>query len=82
MVAQQSLVRQGDTAEFAIEDTRGRITVRYRGILPDLFAEGEGTVATGQYQGGIFVADEILAKHDESYMPREVIEIMNAERKF
>ena len=78
MVAAGSLSRQGDLAQFDIEDGRARIAVAYRGILPDLFSEGEGTVATGHYRNGIFVADEVLAKHDETYMPREVAAVLGA----
>ena len=49
--------------------------VKYSGILPDLFREGQGVVAHGRMQGGTFVADEILAKHDEKYMPPEVARV-------
>jgi len=59
--------------EFAIEDTTERIVVRYGGILPDLFREGQGVVAEGKMQSdGTFLADTVLAKHDENYMPKEV----------
>jgi cytochrome c-type biogenesis protein CcmE len=59
--------------EFAIEDTTDRIVVRYAGILPDLFREGQGVVAEGKLQSdGTFLADTVLAKHDENYMPKEV----------
>ena len=54
------------------------VEVRYRGILPDLFGENEGTVATGRLVEGVFVAHEILAKHDETYMPREVADSLKA----
>jgi len=50
--------------------------VRYTGVLPDLFGEGEGVVALGRYTDGQFAATEILARHDESYMPKEVIEAL------
>ncbi|WP_040625050.1 cytochrome c maturation protein CcmE [Moraxella macacae] len=57
---------------FQITDYKQTVPVSYQGILPDLFAEGSGVVATGQMQGKIFVASEVLAKHDENYMPPEV----------
>lgn len=58
---------------FELTDNAATVAVRYRGVLPDLFREGQGIIATGTIQGdGIFVADEVLAKHDEEYMPPEV----------
>ena len=59
---------------FRVTDTNASVPVTYTGILPDLFAEGQGMVGTGQMQGDTFVATEILAKHDETYMPKEVID--------
>ncbi len=77
LVETGSLVRgQGDTVTFAVTDTKTTVPVRFQGILPDLFAEGAGMVALGQMQDGSFVATEILAKHDETYMPKEVIEAL------
>ena len=70
---------QGDTISFSVTDTNAAVPVRYQGILPDLFAEGAGVVALGQMQDGNFVATEILAKHDETYMPKEVIEALKAQ---
>ena len=58
--------------EFAITDFKSTVPVTYKGILPDLFAENSGVVATGKMQGETFVAGEVLAKHDENYMPPEV----------
>ena len=58
--------------EFAITDFQSTVPVTYQGILPDLFAENSGVVATGKMQGDTFVAGEVLAKHDENYMPPEV----------
>jgi cytochrome c-type biogenesis protein CcmE len=57
---------------FSVTDLAENVRVNYRGILPDLFREGQGVVAHGRLQDGTFVADEILAKHDEKYMPPEV----------
>jgi len=62
----------GGTVLFRVTDTANVITVRYTGILPDLFREGQGVIAEGRLKGGEFVADEVLAKHDENYMPPEV----------
>jgi len=62
---------------FAIEDANHTVTVRYAGILPDLFREGQGIVAEGMLQpDGTFRADTVLAKHDETYMPREVADAL------
>ena len=64
--------------EFAVTDGGATVPVRYIGdnIPPDLFAEGQGTVATGRYVGGVFLATELLAKHDETYMPKEVVDAL------
>lgn len=75
MVKQGSVVRSGEdlTVEFQVTDFVSTVTVRYTGILPDLFDEGQGVVAVGRLQrDGVFVADQVLAKHDENYMPPEV----------
>lgn len=74
LVATGSVKRgQGAEVEFAITDTAEQVTVRYRGILPDLFREGQGVVTEGKLEAGrIFRADTVLAKHDENYMPPEV----------
>jgi cytochrome c-type biogenesis protein CcmE len=74
MVAKGSLrqLTDGVTIAFIVSDGRGRVPVRYRGITPDLFREGSGVVAEGRMQGKTFVADTILAKHDERYMPPEL----------
>ena len=58
--------------QFSITDFKSTVPVRYRGVLPDLFAENSGVVATGELNDGVFVASEVLAKHDENYMPPEV----------
>jgi len=74
MVERGSVQRQPDgvTIRFALTDGRARTPVVYRGITPDLFREGSGAVAEGRLQNGTFVADTILAKHDERYMPPEL----------
>ena len=74
LVEQGSLKREeGLTVRFSVTDKANTIIVRYTGILPDLFKEGQGVIAQGRLgTGGVFVADEVLAKHDENYMPPEV----------
>lgn len=69
----------GETVSFRVTDGGASIPVRFTGVLPDLFAEGQGMIGTGSMQGDTFVASEILAKHDEKYMPREVIDSLKAQ---
>lgn len=74
MVEAGSVKRQADgmTVHFIVTDTARSLPVAYRGILPDLFREGKGVVAQGKVgSNGVFVAEEVLAKHDENYMPPE-----------
>ena len=66
--------QRGETHRFVITDTNMDFPVEFNGILPDLFREGQGTIVTGKIEGDVFVASEVLAKHDETYMPREVID--------
>jgi cytochrome c-type biogenesis protein CcmE len=74
MVEKGSLKQAADgvTVSFLVSDGEARVPVRYRGITPDLFREGSGVVAEGRMEGKTFVADEILAKHDERYMPPQL----------
>ena len=74
MVERGSIQRQSDgvTIRFVLTDGKAKTPVTYRGITPDLFREGSGAVAEGRLQGSTFVADTILAKHDERYMPPEL----------
>ena len=68
---------QDQTVTFAITDAASTVQVRYRGLLPDLFREGQGVVTEGVLDpSGVFRADTVLAKHDESYMPREVADTL------
>jgi len=67
---------QGETIKFAVTDGGASIPVVFTGVLPDLFAENQGMVGTGRYVDGVFEADEILAKHDETYMPKEVVDAL------
>lgn len=72
-VQEGSVQRQKDgvTVCFEVTDTAHTVPVTYKGSLPDLFKEGKGVVAQGKLQNGVFVADQVLAKHDENYMPPE-----------
>ena len=77
LVAEGSLVRDsGETVHFDVTDGGATVPVRFTGVLPDLFGEGQGMVGTGRLEGGAFMASEILAKHDETYMPKEVIDAL------
>jgi len=77
LVQSGSVQRDGVSVRFQVTDTAQTIPVRYEGILPDLFKEGKGVVAQGQVGAdGVFVAREVLAKHDENYMPPEAAEAL------
>lgn len=77
LVETGSLVRgQGETIRFNVTDGGAVVPVTYTGVLPDLFEEGQGMVGMGNYINGTFQATEILAKHDETYMPREVVDAL------
>jgi cytochrome c-type biogenesis protein CcmE len=83
MVEEGSIVTRPDgvTIDFVVGDGDARVPVRYTGIVPDLFVEGSGVVAEGRMQAnGTFIADNLLAKHDENYVPRE-LEAMTAAQK-
>ncbi len=81
MVEQGTVKRDGLVVSFVVTDTAKTIPVRYQGILPDLFKEGKGVVAQGQLRDGVFVASEVLAKHDENYMPPEAAEALKKAQK-
>jgi len=73
LVVEGSLQKNGQEVRFRITDLKGELPVVYRGLLPDLFREGQGVIAEGTLGAdGVFVAREVLAKHDEKYMPPEV----------
>ncbi len=77
LVEEGTLVRgQGEIIRFNVTDGGASVPVTYTGVLPDLFEEGQGMVGTGRYVNGVFEASEILAKHDETYMPKEVIDAL------
>ena len=77
-LVEEGSIRRGDGTEvsFRVTDGASTIPVTYTGILPDLFEEGQGMVGQGRYINGTFEAVEILAKHDETYMPKEVIDAL------
>lgn len=82
MVEEGTLVRgQGETITFNVTDFAASIPVSYTGVLPDLFGEGEGMVGTGSLVDGVFIVqpDGLLARHDETYMPAEVTEALEAQ---
>ena len=80
LVKDGSWVRSGQANTFIVTDGGTEITARYDGILPDLFREGQGVVAEGAIgPDGAFIATNVLAKHDENYVPREVVEALKAQ---
>ncbi len=76
LVAPGSVQREGVQVAFQVTDNLHQIPVRFEGVLPDLFKEGKGVVAQGKLEGGVFVAREVLAKHDENYMPPEAADAL------
>lgn len=77
LVEEGSLVRgDGSTIRFSVTDGGAAVPVTFTGVLPDLFEEKQGMVGTGRYIDGVFQATEILAKHDETYMPKEVVDAL------
>ncbi|MCK5664694.1 MAG: cytochrome c maturation protein CcmE [Thiotrichaceae bacterium] len=84
MVVDGSVKRSTDSlkVQFALTDYENQVTVEFTGILPDLFREGQGIIAQGKMDAnGIFQADEVLAKHDENYMPPEIAESMKQKQE-
>ncbi len=80
LVEEGSLKRgEGKTARFVVTDGNMTVPVTYTGVLPDLFGEGQGVVAEGYLRDGTFEANEVLAKHDENYMPKEVSDALKAQ---
>jgi cytochrome c-type biogenesis protein CcmE len=76
LVVAGSVKRDGVKVSFEVTDTAKTVPVEFSGILPDLFKEGKGVVAQGQLENGVFQAKEVLAKHDENYMPPEAAEAL------
>lgn len=79
VVKNQSVMQEGVHIEFSVTDFNEEVQVFYTGILPDLFKEGQGIVALGVWDGHSFRADQVLAKHDENYMPPEVKQLLPEE---
>ncbi len=82
LVAEGSVSRGGGEVRFAVTDGGATLPVVFRGIPPDLFREGQGVIATGRLEGGTFLASEILAKHDENYLPKDVADALKAQGMF
>lgn len=79
LVEKDSVSHSGTTVRFAVTDHKDDVKVRYTGILPDLFREGQGVIVEGKFApNGAFIADSVLAKHDERYMPKQVEEALKA----
>ena len=82
LVEEGSVKRNGTEVRFAVTDTAQTVAVQYTGLLPDLFKEGKGVVTQGRLgDDGVFVAREVLAKHDENYMPPEAAEALERAQK-
>lgn len=82
LVAEGTVARQGGEVRFEVTDGGASLPVVFAGIPPDLFREGQGVIATGRLEDGTFVASEILAKHDEQYMPKEVADALKQQGVF
>ena len=72
LVVRNSVQRSGVDNLFVITDGTNEVKVQYTGVLPDLFAEGRGVIVRGKFKDNVFIASQVLAKHDEKYMPREI----------
>ena len=72
LVKENTFIMNGIENEFVITDNENEISVVYSGVLPDLFSEGRGVIVKGKFNGKLFIAEEVLAKHDEKYIPREL----------
>ena len=72
LVVEGSVDKGESTIKFSLSDGAASVDVAYSGILPDLFREGQGIIAEGRYDGKLFTAETVLAKHDENYMPKEI----------
>jgi cytochrome c-type biogenesis protein CcmE len=82
LVEEGSVARDGEAVRFVVTDGGASVPVTFSGLLPDLFREGQGVVATGTLAGGTFAASEVLARHDESYMPKEVADALKEQGMF
>jgi cytochrome c-type biogenesis protein CcmE len=79
LVEQGSVVKEGGKVKFRVTDNVNTVPVVFGGLLPDLFREGQGVVTEGKLESGVFQAAEVLAKHDENYMPKEVADSLKKE---
>ncbi len=79
LVVKNSLYQKDNFLNFEITDENTKIKILYKGILPDLFREGQGVVVEGYFKKNLLLATEVLAKHDENYMPKEVSDILKKE---
>ena len=77
LVLRGSVENTGVNNSFVITDGNNEVEVRFVGVLPDLFAEGRGVIVRGQFKDNVFIASQVLAKHDEKYMPRELEKSLN-----
>ena len=77
LVVRNSVERSGVENLFVITDGNNEVKVQYTGVLPDLFAEGRGVIVRGKLKNNVFIASQVLAKHDEKYMPRELEKTLN-----
>ena len=82
LVMRNSVKTVGINNSFGITDGSNEVEVQFVGVLPDLFAEGRGVIVRGQFKNNIFVASQVLAKHDEKYMPIEVIDVLKEQGVF
>ena len=82
LVEEGSVARDGEAVRFTVTDGGASVPVVFAGLLPDLFREGQGVIATGRLEGGTFTATEVLARHDESYMPKEVADALKEQGLF
>jgi len=81
LVAKGSVIRKDMLVSFDVTDNKNKFTIEYTGILPDLFREGQGIITTGSLVGETFIATEVLAKHDENYMPPEVADALEKSKE-
>jgi cytochrome c-type biogenesis protein CcmE len=82
LVEEGSVRRDGESVSFTVTDGGASVPVVFAGLLPDLFREGQGVIATGRLEAGTFTASEVLARHDESYMPKEVADALKEQGLF
>lgn len=82
LVVDGSVGKEGTVHVFRVTDGGAEVVVQFEGVLPDLFREGQGIVAEGYWKDGVFSASEVLAKHDENYMPKEVADALKEQGHF